>query len=192
MVKICGAKTNAGTPCQRPGTGVGGRCYLHGGRSLTGKDNPAYKHGLYVKHASSEELAEFEDWQARGGAKGKDIPAELEWMIFRCLRMLSQPGAIPPDMLADITNKLMDALLKAQKYRGDEPAQKHANANGENLPAPLLVGVMLADEKATELAAQLTERIGLGAPDPGGPRDGAQPGPVATRPAPGAAEPQTA
>lgn len=38
----CGARTQAGTPCQTPGRGKGGRCRWHGGRS-TGPTSPEGK-----------------------------------------------------------------------------------------------------------------------------------------------------
>jgi len=48
----CRAKTRAGTPCKRlPAVpNRGGRCSLHGGKSLAGYRHPNYKHGLYSKH----------------------------------------------------------------------------------------------------------------------------------------------
>jgi len=33
MLLTCGAKTRVGHPCRRKGSGAGGRCLLHGGRS---------------------------------------------------------------------------------------------------------------------------------------------------------------
>jgi len=68
----CGAENRAGQPCGLPagwGTDhVGeGRCKLHGGASPTGKDNPAFKHGLFSDHLSEEDrnaidaLGEYDD-----------------------------------------------------------------------------------------------------------------------------------
>ena len=47
--KICGAKTRNDGKCQRRPT-LNGRCHLHGGRSLAGKDSPTFKHGRYSKY----------------------------------------------------------------------------------------------------------------------------------------------
>jgi len=49
----CGAKTRAGTPCKRlPAvTNKGGRCNLHGGKSLAWFAHPNYKHGRYSKYS---------------------------------------------------------------------------------------------------------------------------------------------
>lgn len=52
-VKICGAKTRAGTPCKRlPAVpNKAGRCNLHGGKSLAWFAHPNYKHGRYSKYS---------------------------------------------------------------------------------------------------------------------------------------------
>ena len=45
---ICAARTRNGTPCKLfPVTGTR-RCKYHGGLSLSGSDNPNYKHGKYI------------------------------------------------------------------------------------------------------------------------------------------------
>lgn len=49
--KKCGAKTRRFNPdgspklCEAPGNGAGGRCKFHGGKSLAGPANPAWKGG---------------------------------------------------------------------------------------------------------------------------------------------------
>jgi hypothetical protein len=45
----CGAKTRSGSPCQKPPLQGKTRCRLHGGKSLSGKDHPNYKHGHCTK-----------------------------------------------------------------------------------------------------------------------------------------------
>lgn len=42
---ICGAKNRSGLPCQKYPVQGGKRCQLHGGKSLSGKAHPNYKHG---------------------------------------------------------------------------------------------------------------------------------------------------
>lgn len=49
----CGAKNRQGNPCKRPVTPGRNRCHLHGGKSLRGKDHPAYKHGYYSKESKA-------------------------------------------------------------------------------------------------------------------------------------------
>ena len=73
----CGARTKAGTPCQRPAVQKTGRCTRHGGRS-TGPRTEAgrariaaaqIKHGLLMKEARAE--------AKRRAAVGREIRAEL-------------------------------------------------------------------------------------------------------------------
>lgn len=47
---LCGAKTRSGGKCQKYGM-LNGRCRLHGGKSLAGKDHWNYKHGECTKEA---------------------------------------------------------------------------------------------------------------------------------------------
>ncbi len=45
---MCGAKTRHGGPCRQPAMN-NGRCYYHGGKSLSGEAHGRYKHGQYTK-----------------------------------------------------------------------------------------------------------------------------------------------
>lgn len=96
--KACGAKNRKGTPCQL-GAGWGtdhagqGRCKLHGGRSLAGRDSPTFKHGLYSKEISSEDEVEFEDF-ARNLDWLKPSPEEV-YGLYRALRAICSPGSLP-------------------------------------------------------------------------------------------------
>lgn len=56
-MKLCGAKTRAGTPCQRPPM-PNGRCNLHGGKSLAGVAHPGFKDGRHSRYALQGALAE--------------------------------------------------------------------------------------------------------------------------------------
>jgi hypothetical protein len=116
----CGAKTRGtGEPCRnRPASGRT-RCRFHGGATLTGSANPAYKHGAYSQYLTPQEQVEFEDWKERGGVTGDGPTAELEVTIWRLQRALAQPGNRPKDG-AMILSMLIDALLKLQKLRGGE------------------------------------------------------------------------
>jgi hypothetical protein len=44
----CGAKTRSGWLCRQPAM-KNGRCRLHGGKSLSGRDHGRYRTGLYTK-----------------------------------------------------------------------------------------------------------------------------------------------
>ena len=49
----CGAKTRSGQPCRNPAM-ANGRCRMHGGKSLSGKDHGRYIHGAYTQAAQEE------------------------------------------------------------------------------------------------------------------------------------------
>lgn len=49
----CGARTRRGTPCAAPAM-RNGRCRMHGGSSLAGKESPRYKHGWYTQSAIAQ------------------------------------------------------------------------------------------------------------------------------------------
>jgi len=48
--RFCGAKTRNGGSCRQPAM-KNGRCRLHGGKSLSGKEHGRYKHGMRTKEA---------------------------------------------------------------------------------------------------------------------------------------------
>jgi hypothetical protein len=135
---ICGAKrTKRATPeqrasgdiprCKKP-AGYGtdhlgnGKCKFHGGCSQFkgGPQNPNYKHGLNAEFRTTEEWEAFVEWRDHGGIKSAEVPEELEFLIWRCLRRLIDNSNLAPAVEADVIGKLTDALLKAQKYRGEE------------------------------------------------------------------------
>lgn len=68
--KTCGAKTRQLNPdgtaklCQRPGTGAGGRCRLHGGNSLIGSEAGRFKHGRRSKYLVGQPLERFQEAMA--------------------------------------------------------------------------------------------------------------------------------
>ena len=53
-VRICGARTRAGTPCRRYDLYESGRCALHGGLSRSGREHGRYTHGKRTKEAIEE------------------------------------------------------------------------------------------------------------------------------------------
>lgn len=50
---FCGAKTRTGGRCKQPAM-ANGKCRLHGGRSLSGKQHGRYKHGKFTRAAKEE------------------------------------------------------------------------------------------------------------------------------------------
>jgi len=51
--EFCGAKTRTGGRCKQPAM-ANGRCRLHGGKSLSGKQHGRYKHGHFTRAAKEE------------------------------------------------------------------------------------------------------------------------------------------
>jgi hypothetical protein len=68
----CGAKTRRGTPCQRPGTGQGGRCHLHGGEST----GPKSTYGRAAIGAAQK--TRWADWRAKNPRLLPDLSAQQE------------------------------------------------------------------------------------------------------------------
>ncbi|MFM7631361.1 MAG: HGGxSTG domain-containing protein [Alphaproteobacteria bacterium] len=48
----CGARTRSGQPCQSPAM-KNGRCRMHGGTSLSGRNHGRYRHGLHTQSAKA-------------------------------------------------------------------------------------------------------------------------------------------
>jgi hypothetical protein len=49
--KLCGAETRSGKPCRKWAM-ANGRCKLHGGKSLKGREHPSFKTGLHSRYLS--------------------------------------------------------------------------------------------------------------------------------------------
>jgi hypothetical protein len=77
----CSAKTRRGTSCRRKGTGKGGRCRLHGGRST----GPKTQEGLERIAA-----AQRKRWQRWRAANPRIIPAISRRHELRLLKMFNQ------------------------------------------------------------------------------------------------------
>lgn len=100
--KACGAKTrqrNAdGSPklCARPGTGRGGRCDRHGGKSLAGKDSGTFKHGRRSKYLVGQGLDRFQD--AMGDKRLMQIRQDValvEVVVAGLMVQIPKTGKIP-------------------------------------------------------------------------------------------------
>jgi hypothetical protein len=91
MPNLCGAKTRAGTPCQKAPIKGSTRCRNHGGKTPKGQ-NPGNKHAakpgnLYSKFLTEEEREQFDSIEL-----GK-IDDELRLMRIRLARALSHEQA---------------------------------------------------------------------------------------------------
>jgi hypothetical protein len=83
----CEARTRNGTPCQRPGNKINGRCKLHGGRS-TGPRTAEGIARLAASKATHGRTTAAERAKARHRSKvGRQINAELkeieQWALGR-------------------------------------------------------------------------------------------------------------
>lgn len=116
---LCGARNrNREGNCRRPagwGTdhpGVG-RCKLHGGCSLRGKDHPGYVHGAYVKppaFLNPEELQDFEEFKQRALEIG---PTEEELaLMYRVLKAATGSETVPLVVGANVLVSLATARAK--------------------------------------------------------------------------------
>jgi hypothetical protein len=73
----CGARTKAGTPCQRPAVKKTGRCTRHGGRS-TGPRTAEGRARIAAAHTTHGRLTKETRAEARQRAQvGREIRAEL-------------------------------------------------------------------------------------------------------------------
>ena len=89
-MKACGARTRSGGRCKRPGNGAGGRCSLHGGKSLTGVASPTFKSGRYSKYLPQNLLGRYHE--AAGDPEllaGREEVALLDVRIAAALKGLA-------------------------------------------------------------------------------------------------------
>jgi len=98
--KRCGAKTRQkepdGTPkrCSQPGDGAGGRCRYHGGRSLSGPANAAWRHGGRSKHLPAKAAERFlEGMQDKNLMRLRQDVALVEMLITGLSAKLPRAGA---------------------------------------------------------------------------------------------------
>jgi len=153
MGQKCGAKLRSGGRCgqaaghrtDHPGTGA---CWLHGGCSVfpSGPANPNYKHGLYSKYRSPEEVAEFEVWRAGSGTQHDQLSADDEFLLFRLERRIAQSGAGEKPLTtleeAELLERITKIRLNAQKLRGGEkPAEVNVNLNAREDLLVRLAGI---------------------------------------------------
>jgi hypothetical protein len=119
----CGAKTRRGTSCRRKGTGRGGRCRLHGGKST----GPKTQEGLERIAA-----AQRKRWQRWRAANPRIIPAISRRHELRLLKVFNQnqhakkkPGEEPAKQVP----QAYEARLRRHAQRESE------NARGRELAA---------------------------------------------------------
>lgn len=146
-------KHAAGWGTDHPGTGA---CKYHGGCShfKSGPENPNYKHGLYSKHRSEEEVAEYDKWLTTSGTDLDRLSPEDEFLLFRLERRICRLDTGEAESLfsaARLLDMIADIRLKAQKLRGGEKA---SNLN-VNLVEQVPVAEVLTNERAIAAACDL-------------------------------------
>ena len=127
---LCGAKRTkrGGEPCKQP-AGYGtdhpgqGACKYHGGCSAfgCGPANINYKHGRRCTQHSPETLASYEEWRKDSGSERDQLSESDEFALFLCERDLEDPN-LPPEVRAELLERIVNIRLKAQKLRGGEKA----------------------------------------------------------------------
>jgi len=79
---------STGERCGRPAVGDHGKCDIHGGKSPTGEDHPAFEHGLFSDHLGPE------DRETVAILKDVDNAQKLEdlinWRLARLRRYLRE------------------------------------------------------------------------------------------------------
>jgi hypothetical protein len=122
---ICGAKTNAGTPCKRAPM-PNGRCHLHGGKSPVGIAASQFKHGRYSKYMparlseryavalADETMLEQREEIALLGTRLQELLGQLTDMSQR-------------DALWQKLGKLWSELMTAAREGKKEKQQEAAN-----------------------------------------------------------------
>jgi hypothetical protein len=70
--------------CGRAAIGEHGKCGIHGGKSLTGEDAPAFKHGLFSDHLGEEDRETIDILEEYGDAEKLD--EIINWRLARLRR----------------------------------------------------------------------------------------------------------
>lgn len=112
----CGAKTRSGGRCRRAGTGVGGRCKLHGGATPVGPAAAAWKHGRYSEYFIGELGARY-----AAARNNKDLVAlrdEIALVDVRISQLVEAWGAHPPTAVVRAIRTRLEAF-KALGAKGD-------------------------------------------------------------------------
>jgi len=84
----CEATNSEGNRCGRAAVGKHGKCDVHGGKSLKGKDHPGFKHGLFSDYLDEEDrqaidaLEEYEDHEK--------LDELINWRLAKLRRYLRE------------------------------------------------------------------------------------------------------
>ncbi|MFH5884085.1 HGGxSTG domain-containing protein [Halalkalibaculum sp. DA3122] len=108
----CGAKCRDGSSCNNWAM-PNGKCRLHGGKSLKGKDSKTWKSGIYSRYASKslkDVLDHLEDVPSEELLNADNELRLLEGLISNALK--NESGDLES---AEILSKIVDRLVRAKQ-----------------------------------------------------------------------------
>lgn len=123
---VCGAKTRAGTPCQRSPAEGRTRCRLHGGATLVGPVHPRWRDGRHSKYARGAFLEAYE--RARNDPDLLALGDELALIDARAGELLDAlgDGGSPAELWRALDAECRN--LERTIAAGDAPGQRRAVA----------------------------------------------------------------
>lgn len=114
---ICGAQTRKGDPCQNKPM-ANGRCRMHGGKSLKGKQSGTYKHGLYSQYLGPDLqkiLADIEDEPSESLTDPKQEIQLMKALIMSAEALRKDAQDLETlDALSQLINRLVLAKQRSQ------------------------------------------------------------------------------
>jgi len=118
--EICGAKKRTGGVCQSPVLGAGGRCWLHGGKSLGGLSSPTIKTGRHSKYLPAGLYEKFAE--AQSDPMLFELRSEVALVDTRIGELLERIGKSDSTELWKRLEDGYEALRKAIMGDGDAQA----------------------------------------------------------------------
>ncbi|HLO97370.1 MAG TPA: HGGxSTG domain-containing protein [Fimbriimonas sp.] len=143
--KKCGAKTRSGKPCRRPGTGIGGRCDLHGGAAGSGRP---IIHGRFSKQLPPKLKEAYE----RSEGDERLLSLRSDAALFDALIQETLPKLIDSEQHAELWENAIaqfDEITKALASGDTKQARISIQLLGQVLKNGL--GGLNAENRALEL-----------------------------------------
>jgi hypothetical protein len=166
--KACGAKTRGKNPdgsakrCKKSGTGKGGRCDRHGGKSLAGAESGTFKHGRRSKYLVGAALERFTDAMAdRRLMQIKQDVALVEVLITGLTAKLPAKGL----QTEDLERRILLAVDRRRLLVAEE-ARRLAQFMATMKAVAEVIREFVTDDKQRRAAQArltqllLTERVG--------------------------------
>ena len=119
----CGAKCRDGSPCRNYAMD-NGRCRMHGGKSLKGKNSKTWKSGIYSRYASKslkDVLDQLQELPSEELLNADNELRLLEALIISSTALKNGTGDIDElDTLSRVIERLLKAKLKAIELKQQE------------------------------------------------------------------------